>query len=908
MSLKAEQAQIPSAREFTLALAGDVPTVQAIFSIVKEGQIPLITFKSHGDKVADLGILENIVIEGSVERGKFSIPETDFNPENVFGHVRIAEGVLVGTDLIARIDNSKGSAGKLRLDLNRSDVPFRLDIMLEANLGDVPPILNRYIKNDSFQEEMSKITGLQGKAVGRLILDSGKDPFETTVDITALNLQADYNRTPYPLSIESGQFSFQNEGITVRDMNGTMGRTTFSGLELTLGIENEPTFNNLSSEFSLALDQIYPWLSRMLSLNEKLQGKLASVKGDLNLSVSDLRGPAIEPQNWEFDATGSLQDITLETTLIPEAVNFSSGEITATQAELTLTSIQTAFLDSTLDISGKIGNYLTGGSNFSSILTGTLGLETEAWIIKQTKSPPGTRITQPLSLTGLEINWNRTAGLAIKGGYSFQDGPSGSIDADWNPESLRVKKLTLEDSVSKSIMSLQLEEEALDLNYSGNLFFSTLDDILTSDMVPGGRISGDFTLKLPLDQFMNLSAEGNLQGTDIELPPGLGVPITIDEFSLMASEKKIAIENARFSGPWNTFLYSGKINTSDSGLYLEGELTTDSMNLAEALNPSNKGKGAGTTRIYPDETKSEAALSQKKSALWDLPLRGQIRFSAKKVELKRVDFKPVTAYISFTDDDIEIRFDEVNMCGISFPGSLHATPEGLSLDFQISAKDQEVKPTIACMTDERSIITGNFDLDLNIAAQGGKEELIKSLQGTLDFHAYDGFVFKANIFTGIFGILNLTNTYSGNIPDMEKDGFSYKSLLIKSDIKDGDVVINEGTLDSSIMKISTTGNIDLKTMQMDLRVLVAPLRLLNKIARLPIIRQIFGGQLVAIPMQVTGDITNPDVQAVSAATAGGRVLDIMTNTLRLPVTLSEELVGGGSDGQDTEDRNQETED
>jgi len=903
VSLKAEEVEIPPSREFALDLAGDVPTVQTIFSIVKEGQVPQITFQTQGDNPGELGDLKNMVIEGSLQDGKISIPETDFNPENVFGHVRIAEGILVGTDLIARIGNSQGSGGTLRLDLNRKDVPFRLDLGVEADLRDVPPILNKYIKDDAFLAEMAQITGIQGKATGQLVLDSGKNPFEASVDITSLNIRADYERIPHPLSIESGQFSYRSDAITVRDIKGTMGKTTFSGLELTLGMENKPTFNNLSGEFSVALDQIYPWLSKALSLDEKLQGKLTSVKGDLNLSVTDLRGPAIEPPNWEFDATGSPQDITLETTLIPEAIKFTSGEFTATREKLTLTGIQTAFLDSILDISGNIGNLLTGFSGFSSILTGDLGLETEQWLMTLAKSPPGTRITAPLSLKTLGIDWNRTAGFNIQGNYSFQDGPSGFINASRGPESLEIRKLAIEDSVSKATVKIQFGEKILDLNYSGNLFFSTLDDILKSDMLPGGQISGDLTLKLPLGQPLNLSAEGHLQGSDVSLPPMLGVPITIDEFSLTASEKTINIETAQASGPWNTVFYNGKIYTSDSGLYLVGELTTDTFNLAEALNPSKTEKTAGTAETYPEKAKTETTLDERKSALWNFPLRGQIRFSAKKVELKRVSFEPVTAYLSFTDEDIEITIEEANMCGISFPGTLHATPKGLSLDFQISAKGQELKPTITCMTDERSVITGNFNLDLNIASEGGKKELIQSLNGNLEFHAYDGFIFKANIFTGIFGVLNLTQKYSGNIPDMEKDGFSYKSLLIKSNIKDGIVVINEGILDSSIMKVASSGNIDLTTMQMDLEILVAPLRLLNVVAKLPIIKQIFGGILVAVPMQVSGDLGNPRVQPLSASTAGNRVLDIMTNTLMLPVTLSEELVGGADDEgkQETEE-------
>jgi hypothetical protein len=908
ISLKAEDIGIPSARDFTMSLAGDVPTVQTIFSIVKGGHVPVITFQTQGDDAGDLADLKNMVIESSILDGKISIPATDFNPENVFGHVRIAEGVLVGTDLIARIGNSQGSGGTLRLDLNRKDVPFRLDMGVEADLMEVPPILRNYITDESFLKEMAQIRGIQGRASGRLVLDSSKDPFEIAVDLDEMSLFANYGRIPYSLTIESGQFSFRNEGITIAGLTGSMGETTYTGLGFKLSMEGEPAFKDLFGNFSVALDQVYPWLSETLSLEEKLHDKLISMSGGLDLTVADLSGPVTEPGKWAFNATGLLKDAEVQSSLIDGPGKLNSGEMTATRDDLTFRGVKVSLLDSVVDISGNIGNLLTGFSGFSSVLTGELGLETEQWLMSLAKSPPGIRITAPLTLNNLEIDWNKTAGFTMQGKYSFSDGPGGVIEASRGPESLEIRKLTIEDSESNSTVGFRFREKILDLNFSGDLFFSSLDNVLNSDMIPGGQISGDLTLKLPLDQPMNLSANGNLQGMAVQLPPRLGVPITVDEFSLIAAEKKIAIEKALFSGPWNTLLYNGNIHTSDSGLYLEGELTTDTFNLADALDPSNKEKFAGTSKTYSEETKSEDTLSQRKSALWDLPLRGQIRLRVEKVKLKRVNFEPVLAYISFTDNDIEVRFEEADLCGISFPGTLHATPEGLSLNFNISARGRELKPTIACLSKETSIMTGNYDLDLNIAAQGGTKELIQSLQGNLEYHAYDGFIFQSNMFTGIFGVLNLTNTFSGNIPDMEEEGFSYQSQRVISDIKDGRIVINEGTLDSSIMKVSTTGSIDLNTMQMDLRVLVAPLRLLNSIAKLPVIRQIFGGQLVAIPMQVTGDIASPDVQAVSAATAGGRVIDIMNNTLMLPVTIAEDVGLTTSEEEENMKGKQETED
>ena len=60
----------------------------------------------------------------------------------------------------------------------------------------------------------------------------------------------------------------------------------------------------------------------------------------------------------------------------------------------------------------------------------------------------------------------------------------------------------------------------------------------------------------------------------------------------------------------------------------------------------------------------------------------------------------------------------------------------------------------------------------------------------------------------------------------------------------------------------------------------------NKIIdRLPILGRIFGGSVLAVPVGISGTIKEPVVLPLAPTAVAGRMVDILTNTLKLPADL-----------------------
>jgi hypothetical protein len=83
--------------------------------------------------------------------------------------------------------------------------------------------------------------------------------------------------------------------------------------------------------------------------------------------------------------------------------------------------------------------------------------------------------------------------------------------------------------------------------------------------------------------------------------------------------------------------------------------------------------------------------------------------------------------------------------------------------------------------------------------------------------------------------------------------------------------------------------------------LVSPLKTVDTIVKhIPIIDKIFQGTLIAIPVKVEGDVSNPKVTALSPSAFGSEAMGIIERTLKAPVKIVDPILTDTSDPQKTD--------
>jgi hypothetical protein len=157
-------------------------------------------------------------------------------------------------------------------------------------------------------------------------------------------------------------------------------------------------------------------------------------------------------------------------------------------------------------------------------------------------------------------------------------------------------------------------------------------------------------------------------------------------------------------------------------------------------------------------------------------------------------------------------------------------------------------------------------------------------------------ILKSQSLDKTFDLLNKSENLKGEFPDLDREIISYKVLNVRGAIREHKIQIEQGILDSSIIGIMARGSIDLREETLDINALVAPLKTVSWVIRkIPILGYILGGNLVSVPVKISGNMKDPDVTFMSPSAIGSEALGIIERTLKLPIKLVEPIFSSGKE-------------
>jgi hypothetical protein len=881
LKLKAVDVDVDSTRKIALVRAGDIPVVKDIFDIVKGGRVPSITFTSHGKKISDLGALDNITIKGNMQDGEVWVPEVDLDLHGVKGDVVISKGILYGDNLNARLGNSRASAGTLKLGLEGENAPFHLDLALEADLAQVPLILMRVIDHKVFLKEMAYLKDVKGNASGRLVLGERIDAIKASVDVNQFNVFYDDQRLPHPVIINSGQFSLKGSESFAKNLRGSIGKSTFSGLSIQFAWGELPYFKVKSGKTEIFLEQTYPWLVSSNLITGKLQD-IKRVQGEVALSAVSLHGPFLEPGKYRYQITGDVQDLAVTSSMSPEAIVVSKGNFSVTNEKISFADFQARIMDASLTVSGAMENYQNGVSNVDLSFHGKMGSNAMDRVSGVISLPPQIDLKTPVLIADAHLTWRKQQETSFSGHLTLPQGLNIDTDVLSKPKELNIKKLIIKDRASNASIRLGYKGRAFNISFSGDLNKTTLDNLIKENKILKGRINGDFHADMVLDQPGDSTIQGNLHIKDLVLPIKKNSPLAVNTLFLNATGSQLRVESGDLSWVDNRFDLTGNIMTSSEGVNLDLGLKTDMLNLDKLK------------QTLEEQNKANHVSSGKSG--WTYPIRGVLKLKSGKLTFAGFTWDPFQADIAFGDKVVTISVIDANLCGIDTPGIFKVYPQMLEANFKPVSENQELHPVIVCLLDKSVKVDGRFSLDANLSAQGTEKELLRSLTGDLELTAPEGRYYAGRsirILTKIFGLLNVTELFKGKLPDINTEGFGYNSMRVKADIQNGNLNVHEYVVDGTSMEIVGRGSIDLINKQVDGTVLVAPLKTVDAIVKkIPGINYILGGTLVSIPFRIEGHPDNLNVTPLPASAIGSGLKGIMKRTFQLPIKIIQPVLPG----------------
>lgn len=872
LQVQGKHIDVAATRHAALFLMGNHDIVQKIFEIVKGGEIPSITFSSQADSLHKLGAKQNFILKSSLVHGKIFVPKSNLDLQEVQGEATVADGILSGKNLSARIGNSMADHGILRLGLQKHRAPLYLNVMLHADLAQLPPILERLVKNQKFLSQVKLIKNVQGTAKGRLILSDNVDHILVHTEISQFNVHADYARVPYPISIQGGEFRYAPHSVTAQNLQLSAAHCSFSQLSFMIDWAKTAQLKVQFQHARLALDEFYPWLLSFKDVSRTLKD-FQAMKGRVEITGLHLEGPLRHPKQWQFRGSGTFHNYSLKAAFLPDPLTLQRGAFQSATQKLTLTDARGTLLDASFNGSGSLIGHLYDLHAAQLQFAGKVGPHAMAWLDRVTYLPASLQIKPPLTVPAARFTWTKARSIKFKGAFSTRNGPRVGLDLVHTPGQLLIKDLSLQDRTSRAVLTMNLNKTAADVSFRGNLTHTTLDRLLVHNHFLDGFVQGDFRAHIPLNKPLNTDAQGTLQGAGLKYPGKTLIPFQLQRFSCKAEHHKLIVRSARLNWQGEDMDLHGHGEFSPRGLVFDMGLSTGSLDW---------------NRIQKDLARKSSTEQHAGSSnsFWKLPVQGILRIDAKRFTYGNLTWHPCQANIYWGTRQLKVVIVKADLCNISTPGVITIKPpDQVHIDFTPTARNQSLNTALACLFNKKRLMDGRFDLHAELTAHGKPQALGESLGGNVQLVAHKGRIFRFNILAKIFTVLNFTNIFVGRLPDLTKEGLGYRSITVQGDMHQGKLILKKAVIDGDSLELVSQGNVDLIHKTLSLTVLVAPLKTVDIILNhIPLVGKIVG-RIVSIPVEVTGNWNAPAVIPLSPTAVGSELLGIMKSTLGLPFKI-----------------------
>jgi len=880
-------------RATALSLGGHISDVREVFDIVKGGQVPAITVEVQGKDWADLSNFERWRIDGEMTDGAIFIPTVNLDLTNVVGHAIIENGILTAENTRANYRKTQGRQGSLKIGLVGDVKPFYLDIDLNADLTELPSILGRIIDNKQFKSELFRIDHLSGVGTGKLILDGNLEDISVQIDVSEFDLKARYNRLPHPLAIKGGRFQFKGDEIRVGDLSVQVQNTHFSKISGRVNWGHTAELDVQTGTGAIVLSEIYPWLKKHGNLAESLK-TIEALNGSIAVSALALKGPFSRPSAWRFNISGDIQNLTVKTRRLPQKLDLPRGHFKLAPESLTVSKSRARLLDLETDFSLRIVDYMKGVQKLHFSGSGKMGPNFTQWMTHEIKIPAQYHLKPPISFKNLDVDWTRSGEITAAGSMATSNGPTVTADIRYTPAEIDIRQLTIQDNASNAEFVLKHKPKAkvTDLSFKGNLAKVTLDKFWKENRFLEGTVKGNLEAKIDSNHPLNSVVKGNLEAHQVFLPLKAAAPLRIDHTVLSASKKKLMIHEADINWLGNQFHLDGHLIFKPGSIFLEMNATGEEIdvNQFETLFKDNHKKTS------TDETPSPSIF------------QGTLHIDVQRVKYGFYTWSPYRATLMLEKNSLTMRVHEAVLCNIETPGTVKFSPHGISMEIILNSQPKEIQEAIGCLTGKSTSETmeGQFQTAGTIKTEGKTaNELLRNLRGDTEFTVKDGRVYnrgRVGFFTNIFSFLKINRLVKGDVPDLKNNDFRYKSLSSKFYLQDGKFILTEGYIDAESLNIvATEGEYNLLDQTLDLTLLVSPLKTVDSVVnKIPVIGKILRGTLIAIPVKVEGDISNPKVTALSPSAFGSEAINILKRTLKAPVKIIEPVVTDTSDPQKTD--------
>lgn len=883
LDAKARNADVPGLYALLRDLAPQIDRLAQGRARVESGTITSLTIASRSEDLRHLFEPSALRASGVVAGVAVSVPELDVRFRDVSATISLAQGELRVQRVAGAIGGSVVHSGALVTRLGADPMPIEADVTADVDLGEAASLARRLIRDRRILAQLARVERLDGRAVVHGSLAGDVDHLRPRVDVTDLQLSGRHAAIPFPVRVTRGAVGYAEDTVTVRDLGGAIGRSAFAGLGGRVSLKAPFAVSGGRATVVLSLDELLRWARSRPELARRLV-RLEHLGGQLALEIAGVEGPASAPARLQFRIAATPRHVTADVPSVVPRLALDGGVITLSSRSIDARGVRVSMLDALLQVGGRIDDYPRGIQALTVTARGDLGEQALGWLQAKARVPDAWRLEEAVSLSGVEVDWRGGGTLATRGQVAIRGGPVVGFDVRRTPQRLDVLRATVHDETSDATFEGSLEDTRFAARFKGRLAGRSIERVFVRRPILLGHLQGDLDVAGDWTRPARAMATGALEGSRIRVPVGLPAPLVLERFALEGKDSMLRIVYASVASGESRVEVSGAVDRRSEKFVVDADIRGETVTIPVPA----REKAPGDARI-PDDAEdpgSPHAAGDVRAAIARIPVEGTIRVDLGRLRFGRLDIAPLVGSTSLKTGRLDLSIDRASLCAIALSGGVTASDGVLEAKLTLRARGAEMDASIACLTDQRLRMTGRADLDAAFEARGHLGTLRDGIQGRFTAVAHDGRIDRFDALAKVLNLLNVTEVVRGTLPDLQNKGMAYRTATVKGRISGRTIQFEEAVLDATGIKIAAEGNVDLARGTIDVNVLAAPLQTANWLVdKIPILRRILGGTVLAIPVRVGGTIAEPVVVPWGLRAVASRMTDIIANTLKLPADL-----------------------
>lgn len=874
LDLKGYGLDVSAIRKAALRLFGGNEVIAGIFSYLKGGRIPHIRIQSKSRELSDLGNMDNLVIQGRLLGGDIAIHPIRMQLSAVSGDVRISRGLLEASHASAKLGKTIGRDGFLKLGISQGNDAFHLGIKINADLAQVPGVLEGIIPPGAILRELSLFKDISGRATARLELGETLSDIQTRLEVSNMAFSASYRRLPFPLEIRDGRLVYQKNRVKIENLDGKIGKTSFSNLFCSVDWGGDIGVDMPKGRVRIDLDTFCPWLSSFEVIGKGLAG-VERVGGFLELSEMSLDIPKDIDRTSKplrFSATGDVDGVYLQARHLPDTLLLDSGKFRVEPDRSSFTDLKGRLMDAEFNLTGTISGKIYQPDSLTVGLNGRMGEKTISFLRKAGILKLYYPLRGPIRLSHTDIDWQASGSFSFKGDIFCPEGARLSCEFYRHAGGFTIKRLDIKDMESDAAVAFDFKKNEISLKFKGVLYGHTLGRVFALKKSPQGILKGDFLADFVENRWSSSSFEGRLSGKGIVFPFPQGPPLKIERLMLSGIHDVIDVKRLGISYDGSQADITGRLYAAADIFMFD--LYASAGDLAFGF-PGKIGNG------------SEGSVENEfLRGLADFPVKGVINLSARSLSLGKYTFKPFHARIAKTMHKIIIDADRADICGLDAMGTIDWNGTIMRLELKAAAKNRDFDSTYACLSGDRIKMSGKYDLHCTISSQGHIDDLMKNARGKFDFKAKKGVITKEKELARILEVINVTEIVKGRLPDLKAKGFRYNTIDITGVLSGNVIDVSKFYMDGKTLDILGAGTVELNKNTIDAKLLASPFKTVDSVIQaIPGVNYLLAGNLVSIPIRISGQLDDPKVHVMEISEISSNFLNFAERVIKSPVKL-----------------------